>query len=169
MTTVTNTTEILNNSNIENPVYPNDAKNNLHLQNQDVEFEETTFDEATGKHKIVLTNEGVFEVCAVCGETQPMNDEAMKYYDESMIDEIEYYSWDNNRCEQKHKPFEFDLPVKVEYLEPKGLKKEYIKLKDETDYKDVERLDKVTGKIKRLQDKGLMNDFKEFEGFVGKT
>jgi hypothetical protein len=118
---------------------------------------------------VVLTNDGIIEVCGVCGETQPMNDKAMKLYDPSLIEEIETYEWDNNRCEQKHKPFDFDLPVEVEYLEPEGLRQEYKNLKDKTDLKDVKRLDKITSKIKRLQRKDLMDDFKEFEGFVGKT
>lgn len=105
MTTVTNTKQILEDSNIENPVYPQQAKDKLHLDNQEVEIEETTFDEVTGKYTITLSNNGVIEVCGVCGEFQAMNDEAMKFYDKSLVDEIENYEWDNNRCEQKHKPF----------------------------------------------------------------
>jgi hypothetical protein len=105
MTTVTNTTELLNQSNIENPVYPQEAKNNLHLDNQEVEIEECEFDEVTGKYTITLTNEGIIEVCGVCGEFQAMNDEAMKFYDKGLVDEVDNYEWNNNRCEQKHKPF----------------------------------------------------------------
>lgn len=168
MTTITNTKEILHYSNVENPFYPSNVKDKLQFKSLDVEIEDITFKEQEGKYEVILTNDGIIEVCGVCGETQPMNDKAMKLYDSSLVEEIETYEWDNNRCEQKHKPFEFDLPVKVEYLEPKGLREEYIKLKDKTDLKDVERLDKITSKIKRLQRKDLMDDFKEFDGFVGK-
>lgn len=107
----TNTKEILQHSNAGNPVYPKQAENSLHLSSKDVEIDEKTFDEGTGMYTFELTNGGVIEMCAVCGEFQAMNDEAMRFYDPQLVEEIEQYEWNDNRCEQRHKAFDFDLGI----------------------------------------------------------
>jgi hypothetical protein len=109
MTEVIQHKNLLKLSNVENPVTKKQLKNRLTFKNPHVEPENIDFNHHSGKYTVHLTNDGIVEVCVTCGETQPMNDEAMSLYYPSMIDEIDTYKWDNNRCETRHKPFEVDL------------------------------------------------------------
>jgi hypothetical protein len=105
VTKVPTTKEILENSNTENPVTPEEAKSTIEEELSGIEISEVEFDEVTGKYTIRGENKELIEMCAVCGRKQAMNDEAMSLIDPALTKEIEDYYWDNNRCEQKHKPF----------------------------------------------------------------
>jgi len=63
-------------------------------------------DENPGTNRLIvrLTNDGLIEICMTCTELQAMNDAAMQLYDPGIVDEIDEYRWDNNRCEQRHPP-----------------------------------------------------------------
>lgn len=86
-----------------------------------------------GFYEAWLEDGSHYRVCAICGETQPMNIEAMLYEDESVVrdamiqelkrgrqsltsilsrgfdsDKLEERlgGWDNNRCESHHPPLQ---------------------------------------------------------------
>jgi len=105
VTKVTTTKEILENSNAENPVTPEEARSTIEEELSGIEVDEVEFDEVTGKYTIRGENSEIIEMCAVCGEKQAMNDEAMNLIDPVLTKELETYYWNNNRCEQKHKSF----------------------------------------------------------------
>lgn len=73
-------------------------------------IDEVEFDR--GRYRIQLESGAEYLICAVCGETQPMNQQA--YIEESMEYVVEaaaehhadtLQSWNNAPCERKHPPF----------------------------------------------------------------
>lgn len=105
--------EILENSNNSISVYPSDLREGVEsgkfpLIAPGSEIRFVDFDETGGMYGLMLENGEYYEICAVCGEIQPMNMKAMESFDPNIAKEMDGVDimWDNNTCEQRHPPFE---------------------------------------------------------------
>lgn len=128
--------EELENSSNNVKILPEDIENHIADKlDEDVEIKELEFDEENGRYTATTTDDLRFQMCAVCGFTQPDNLKAMKkivpelvkdtkqiYKEEEFTDhngefvgtteevedrvEGDLCRWKNARCETQHPPYE---------------------------------------------------------------
>lgn len=91
-----------------------ESENDVGFFPQDVrekfdEIEDLNFDEQNGNYEIYLETGEYYEMCAVCGYSQPMNMEAMEKDHPQIAKEMEENNekpeWNNSTCETRHPAF----------------------------------------------------------------
>lgn len=106
--------EVLENSENDISVFPDDLYEGIELgdfplisPNSEIDY--VDFEEQDGMYMIALKSGELYEMCAICGEIQPMNMEAMEKFDSNIAEEMRENNnkprWNNNVCEQRHPPF----------------------------------------------------------------